>query len=105
MQQHLTAQEWARRVQLDRAQGATAHGITHTTGAKVGGAHLSDAANEPEPSSAEDVHLAEVSEVERQRIAADLARDVNKGERLAARNDAHAMDLQIQLQGYIGGLS
>lgn len=37
-------------------------------------------------------------------IAADLARNVNKGPRLAAVNDAHALDLQVQFQGCIGWL-
>lgn len=36
--------------------------------------------------------------------AADLARDENKGERLAALNDQHALDMQVQCQGYIGEL-
>lgn len=94
--------EWHRRVTLDIAQ---AFPLTPAVRIRASGNHLSSQNDEPEPSSADDIHLAEVSEVERQRIAADLARDVNKGERLAARNDAHAMDLQIQLQGYIGGLS
>jgi hypothetical protein len=38
-------------------------------------------------------------------VAADIALDVNKGPRLAARNDAHAMALQVQFQGHIGALS
>jgi hypothetical protein len=29
---------------------------------------------------------------------------VNKGERLARQNEEHALDLQVQFQGYIGGL-
>jgi hypothetical protein len=41
---------------------------------------------------------------EAERIQADLLRNVDKGRRLAAVNDAHAMDLQIQFQGCIGGL-
>jgi pyruvate/oxaloacetate carboxyltransferase len=42
---------------------------------------------------------------EAEAIAADLARNVDKGERLARLNDAHALDLQVQLSGYIGNLS
>jgi hypothetical protein len=41
---------------------------------------------------------------ERERIEADLRRNVDKGQRLARRNDEHAMDLQLQYQGFIGGL-
>jgi hypothetical protein len=37
-------------------------------------------------------------------VAADIARNAGKGQRLAARNDAYALDLQIQMQGFIGGL-
>lgn len=38
--------------------------------------------------------LACVDMAEAQRVAADVARDINKGPKLAARNDAHALDLQ-----------
>ncbi len=41
---------------------------------------------------------------EAERVAADLARNVNKGSRLAAVNDAHALDLQVQFSGHIGEL-
>jgi hypothetical protein len=41
---------------------------------------------------------------EAEAIQADLARNVNKGERLARQNEEHALDLQVQFQGYIGGL-
>jgi hypothetical protein len=41
---------------------------------------------------------------EADRVEADLLRDVRKGPRLAAINDAHAADLQLQYQGFIGGL-
>jgi hypothetical protein len=34
----------------------------------------------------------------------DLARNVDKGPRLAQRDADIAMDLQVQYQGYIGGL-
>jgi hypothetical protein len=44
-------------------------------------------------------------EAEAERIAADLARNVDKGARLARLNDLHAQDLQLQYQGYIGALS
>ena len=87
MQQHLTAQEWARRVQLDRAQVATAHGITHTTGAKVGGAHLSDAANEPDPTTADDSHLAEVAE--------PVESATEYAQRKARENDRRALAAQV----------
>lgn len=50
------------------------------------------------------VVLAELRD-EAERIAADVLRNERKGEVLARRNDAHAMDLQIQFQGYIGGLT
>jgi hypothetical protein len=47
---------------------------------------------------------AELLQQEAEQIAAAVARNVSKGQRLAARNDAHALDLQVQFQGYIGGL-
>lgn len=34
----------------------------------------------------------------------DRLRDLDKGPTLARRDAEHAMDLQIQMQGYIGGL-
>lgn len=45
---------------------------------------------EPEPSSADDSHLAEEAA-----IAADLARNVNKGQILAQRNDEAALAAQV----------
>ena len=49
-----------------------------------------------------DAHLNANDEAEH--IAYALARNVRKGEVLAARNDEHAMDLQVQMQGCIGWL-
>ena len=34
----------------------------------------------------------------------EILRNVDKGPTLARRDDQHAMGLQIQMQGYIGGL-
>lgn len=36
--------------------------------------------------------------------AADVQRSQHKAQMAHALNDAHALDLQVQLQGYIGGL-
>ena len=85
--------EWHRKVALDIAQAfpLTAHGIKRTGPAKVGGAHLSDASNEPDPSCADDTHLAEEA-----RVAADLAYSLDKGQRKAAENDARARELDQQ---------
>lgn len=53
----------------------------------------------------DDQRLADIkANDEAERIQADLLRNVNKGQKLAARNDAHALDLQVQYQGCIGWL-
>jgi hypothetical protein len=59
--------------------------------------------DDQEPTTADDVRLAQVVEEQDAAVAFDLARNVNKGPRLAALNDAHALDLQVQFQGFIGG--
>lgn len=65
---------------------------------------LDDHYAEEESTSADDVRLAQVAqEQEDAALAFDLARNVNKGPRLAQQNDAHALDLQVQMQGLIGG--
>lgn len=63
---------------------STAHNITHVTEAKVGGKHLSDAANEP----------SEISEAEW--IAADLARNEDKATRRLARDVRAGVEEQVQ---------
>lgn len=45
-----------------------------------------------------DEHEPELAES--QRIAADLAGNVNKAERAHQRNDAAALDIQVQLQAW-----
>ena len=55
----------------------------------------------------DDVRLADLAandEAQRAFEQADLARNVNKGPRLAAAHDDHALDMQIQMQGCIGWL-
>jgi hypothetical protein len=63
--------------------------------------HLLEAVAQLDPQRSAD--LAATDEAER--IAADVARDgPGKGARLAAVNDLHALDLQVQFQGFIGEL-
>lgn len=71
-----------RRAECARNDAAMAHGITQTSLDHVAGKHLSEAPNSP--FFAED-----------ELIAADLARDDNKGERLARLNAARAFALQM----------
>lgn len=82
--------EWRRAVALSFAQLATPALAVRATGNSLAAQN-----DEPEPSSAEDVHLAEVSEVERQRIAADLAEDHGKSARRHAASDRAALEAQV----------
>jgi hypothetical protein len=68
-----------------------AHNITRTSLARVGGAHLSEAPN-----------AARFSEEDL--LAADLERSTNKAEKAHARNDAAALDLQVQFMREHGAL-
>lgn len=89
-------------------QGAvTAHGINHTRPVLITGHHL-DAANEARAiedrfCAGFELHpeltapMAMPSEAEL--AAADLERDTDKGQRLAQRNDARALELQINGPG------
>jgi len=61
----------------------TAYGITRIGFCRIKGQHLSAASNEPEPTEAD-------------WIAADLARNVNKGERIAAEQQRRAIEDQVQ---------
>ena len=79
--------EWHRRVTLDIAQ---AFPLTPAVRIRASGNHLSSQNDEPEPTTADDSHLAEEAA-----IAADLARNVNKGQTLAQRNDEAALAAQV----------
>jgi hypothetical protein len=99
-QQQIT--EWHRQL---AAGIAAAHPLTSTTPIQARGNHLAAQNDEAEPEAIDRGPLTQPAELaEADWIAADLARDNGKGERLARANDAHALDLQLQFQGYIGGL-
>lgn len=80
-----------RREDLARSDAALIAGMFPLRRCRATGNHLAAQNDEPEPTE-EDWALF------------DNERAANKGPKLAARGDAHAMDLQVQFQGYIGEL-
>lgn len=83
MNRHESLQEWQRRVALDIAQ---AHPLEPVKRICATGNHRAAQNDEPEPSSADDPHLAEV--------AVESATEY--AQRRARENDARARELDMQ---------
>ena len=94
MAHHISLTEWHRKVALDIAQ---AFPLTPAVRIRASGNHLSSQNDEPEPTTADDSHLAEVAG-ERMESPTEYA------QRRARENDRAAVDLQVQHLRCIGGL-
>ena len=96
MAHHLSLTEWHRKVALDIAQ---AYPLAPAVRIRASGNHLASQNDEPEPTTADDSHLAEEAA-----IAADLARNERKAERARERSDRRAIEEQLvefQARGWV----